>query len=191
MSADDDAREAKLRHLLALLKGNQHASNRALRKALGEEAYADFERAWKTQKELREQLKKKPDAIREYEALLKAAIFAYSKADAANTGMNGADKAFEKLYERLEELVQTDRSLTGWFDRDVQWDATSRPTLCPEDAPKVVTSKSLDNRGGGIAAGIRSKREEKIAAIEHKLDELGRSDDSKAAVAARIARALK
>jgi len=199
VSVDDDARVARLRRLLASLKNKQHASNREMRKALGDDAYADFEGAWQTQKDLRAQLKDKPDAIREYETLLKAAIFAYSKADAASTsgrnnaaraGMQAADTAFEKLYERLGELVDADSSLAGWFDREVRWDATNAPPLCPEGAPKVVTSNSLDNRGGGLAAGLRDKRDVKIAAIEHKLDELGRSDDDNAAIAARLAKAL-
>jgi len=199
VTAGESEQDVKLRLLLGRLQKGQHASNREMRKALGDDAYADFEGAWQTQKDLRAQLKNKPDAIREYEALLKAAIFAYSKADAASTsgrnnaaraGMQAADTAFEKLYERLGEMVDADSSLAGWFDREVRWDAANAPPLCPEGAPKVVTSKSQDNKGGGIAAGLRDKRDVKVATIEHKLDELAMSDDDKAAVAARLAKGL-
>jgi len=174
-------------------------SNREMRKALGDEAYADFERAWQTQKELRDQLKDKPDEIRDYEAKLKRAIFLENKAAGARAkGAKGterlaraAETAFEELYAKLDEIIAADGALSGWFDREVRSDASNAPDLSSLDAPRVVTAKSLQNGGGGIAAGLRTKRDVKIATLEHKLDELGRSDDDNAAVAARLAKGLR
>jgi len=174
--AEDDARIAKLRHLLALLKAGKHASNREMRKALGDSAYADFESAWREQLELRKQLKDKPDEIRDYEAKLKRAVFLENRARAARAkGAQGAGKlaraaeaAFDGLYENLNEMIATDGALAGWFDRDVRWDASNFPDLSSIDAPRVVTAKS----GGGIASGIRDIRSTKIAIIEHELERI-------------------
>lgn len=199
MGDTDDARIAALRRMLSSLQSGNHVSNRDMRKALGDEAYADFESAWQAQQELRAQLKGKPDAVREYEALLKAAIFADNKAEGASTtgrhkaaraARHKADAAFERAYERLRELVDADPSLTAWFDRDVRWDATNAPSFCREDAPKVITSKSLDKIGGGLVAGFRNKREVKIATIEAALADLNESDESKAATQERLDRVL-
>jgi hypothetical protein len=176
VSADDDARIAKLRHLLALLNKNQHASNREMRKALGDSAYADFESAWQEQLDLRKQLKDKPDEVRDYEKALKRAIFLENRVKGARgKGAKGtgklaraAETAFEQLYEKLEEMIAYDGALAIWFDREVRWDASNAPDLSSIDAPRVVTA----NSGGGFASGIRSKRETKIAVIEHELDGL-------------------
>jgi len=172
--AEDDARIAKLRHLLVLLKAGKHASNREMRKALGDSAYADFESAWREQVELRKQLKDKPDEIRDYEAKFKRAVFLENKAKASrakgakSTGKlaQAAETAFEQLYEKLDEIITADGALAGWFDRNVRWDASNFPDLSSLDAPRVVTASS----GGGIASGIRKKRDTKIAAIEHELE---------------------
>lgn len=203
MGVVHDGREAKLRLLLGRLKNGQVVQNRDLRKALGDDAYAGYEHEWQYQLELREQLKDKPQKIREYEAKLQAAIFAYSKADAASrqgrkraahSGMRAAEAAFEKLHEFASETVEQDHGLAIWFDRDVRQTATSLNSLCPEGAARVFTSKSLDRRGGGFAAAIRSKRDVKIAAIERELATLdedeGSDEGKKAAIAARIEKVL-
>lgn len=174
--AEDDARIAKLRHLLAMLKAGKHASNREMHKALGDSAYADFESAWCEQLELRKQLQDKPDEIRNYEAKLKRAVFLENRAKAARAkGAKGtgklaraAEAAFDGLYENLSEMIATDGALAGWFDRNVRWDASNFPDLSSIDAPRVVTASS----GGGIANGIRSKRDTKIAIIERELERI-------------------
>lgn len=174
--AEDDARVAKLRLLLSRLQSGKHVQNRELRRALGDEAYADFQSAWHNQQELRDQLKDKPDEIRDYEAKLKRAIFLENKAAGARAkGAKGTEKlaraaetAFEQLYERLDEIIAADGTLSGWFDREVRSDASNAPDLSSIDAPRVVTAKS----GGGIASGIRDKRSTKIAIIEHELERI-------------------
>lgn len=189
---DDNARKTKLGKLLAQLNNNQHASNREIRKALGDSAYAELESAWQEQLDLRKQLKDKPDEIRDYEAKLKRAIFLENRAEGARSKKlpgtrklaDAAEAAFDKLYEHLGEIIEQDGTLSGWFDRNVHFDTSNFPDLSSKDAPRVVTAKS----GAGYASGIRSKRDTKIAAIEHELDELGRSEEQKAAVAARLAK---
>ncbi|RIA46971.1 hypothetical protein DFR49_1535 [Hephaestia caeni] len=176
MSGESDARAAKLRVLLGRLQDGQHVQNREMRKALGDSAYAEFESACREQLELRKQLKDKPDEIRDYEAKLKRAIFFENRAKALRgKGSQGASKlartaetAFEQLYEKLDEIISADRGLSGWFDREVGRDASNASDLSSIDAPRVVTAKS----GSGYASGIRSKRDTKIAAIEHEIDRI-------------------
>ena len=196
--AEDDARTTKLRRLLAQLNKNQHASNREMRKALGDGAYDSFESAWQEQLDLRKQLKDKPDEIRDYEKALKRAIFLENKAKGARAkGAKGtaklaqaAETAFERLYEKLDEIIGADATLSGWFDRGVRSDASNAPDLSSTDAPRVVTAKS----GGGIASGIRSKRDTKIAIIEHELERIENpvSDDELGKIAqARLAKLMQ
>jgi uncharacterized membrane protein len=193
--AEDDARVAKLRLLLSRLQSGKHVQNREMRKALGDSAYAGFEDAWHEQLDLREQLKDKPDEIRDYEAKLKRAIFLENKAAGARAkGAKGTEKlartaetAFEQLYEKLDEIIAADGTLSGWFYREVRSDASNAPDLSSIDAPRVVTAKS----GGGIASGIRSKRDTKIAVIQHELERIENpvSDDELATLAqARLAK---
>lgn len=197
--AEDDARDAKLRHLLARLKSGKHVQNRELRKALGDSAYADFESACREQLDLRKQLKDKPDEIRDYEKALKRAIFLENRAKGARAkGARGtaklaqaAETAFERLYEKLQEMIDTDGALAEWFYGNVRWDAANFPDLSSTDAPRVVTASS----DGGVASGIRSKRDTKIAAIEFALEGLNEDADANARLSAemqqRLARVVK
>jgi len=196
VSAENDAREAKLRVLLGRLQDGRHVQNREMRKALGDSAYAEFESACREQLELRKQLKDKPDEIRDYEAKLKRAIFFENRAKALRgKGSQGASKlaraaetAFEQLYEKLDEIISVNRALSGWFDREVRRDASNASDLSSIDAPRVVTAKS----GGGYASGIRSKRDTKIAAIEDELARLTDATDERLAraIEARLAKVL-
>lgn len=190
----EDARTAKLRRLLARLNNNQHASNREIRKALGDSAYVGLESAWQEQLDLRNQLKNKPDEIRDYEKALKRTIFLENKAKGARAKApnsagklaRAAETAFEQLYEKLDEIIAADCTLSGWFDREVRSDASNAPDLSSEDAPRVVTAKS----GRGYASGIRSKRDTKIAVIEHELQRSGDDSALDEAAKARIAKVL-
>lgn len=199
MNAGDSKRAAKLRLLLGRLQNGQHVQNRDLRKAIGEEAFAAYEREWQDQKDLRAQLKEKPKKICEYEAKLNEAIFAYSKADAASrqgrkqaarSGMRAAEAAFDRLHEFAGEIVEQDHGLAIWFDRDVRQNAKNAQPLCPEGAARIFTSKSLDNYGGGFGAATRRKRDVKITTIEHELAALGDGDGDNAVAATRLAKVL-
>lgn len=154
--------------------------NRDLKTWLGAEAYAAYEQNWAAQKALRAELSNKPDAIIEYERRLKKANFTYNKAEgydrtgrykAAELEYADAEKQFERLLERLQEIVAADSSLRAWFDRDTTWDADSPLALHPEHVPQVVTSKGHYNqaRNGGVLSAKMSKREVKIMAIEGEL----------------------
>ena len=103
--------------------------NRQLKTVLGIENYARYCDDYREQTQLRDMLKDKPDEIIEYERRLKAATFAYSKADskgsrgrskAVTKMFNDADTLFERLSEYLTEKIAGHLDLEAWFDRTVE-----------------------------------------------------------------------
>ena len=81
--------------------------NRQLKTVLGTEGYARYCDDYREQKQLREMLKDTPKEITEYERRLKAATFAYNKADyKSQKGHRSAKKMFgasDTQFERLSE----------------------------------------------------------------------------------------
>lgn len=188
MTHDDAKRMAKLQGLLERLKQGKNMQNRDLQTWLGADGYKDYEEAWAAQLALRDELGDKPAAIAEYEARLKKANFTYNRADHySRTGKQAtakrlfgqADTQYERLLERLQEIVAADPGLAAWFDRDTTWDRTANLSLCPSGVPYVVTSKSLQNeaRGGGLQSGKMEKRAVKIWVIEQELVYIKRRAD--------------
>ena len=178
MAQRSEIRLEKLRSILDQLKRGETVQNRTLRTWLGEQGYAVFEDEWRTQQALRQELKDKPDAVRGYEARLRVAVLAYNKGEGASTrGKHSvarkhfakADELFERALEYLQEILTADMGLCVWFDRDAEWTAGSGISLAPGSVPLVVTSRSLDNAGGGLKRQIRSKRDVKISVVEWAL----------------------
>lgn len=180
MRHDDKTRRKKLQGLLERLKQRKNVQNRDLQTWLGADGYAEYEAQWAAQLELRDELANKPDAVCEYERRLKAASFAYRKADAASQrgrhdaakklfGM--ADGEFERLLEFLSEIMAGDTGLRMWFDREIDLASYS---LTPSSVPQVVTSKGHENQGrtAGILQRKQNKHQVKIAAVEHALAQI-------------------
>ncbi|MDC0541180.1 hypothetical protein OAO50_05805, partial [Paracoccaceae bacterium] len=71
----------KLKQVLERLSRGEIMQNRQLKTVLGAEGYARYCYDYREQTQLRDVLKDKPDEITEYERRLKAATFAYNKAD--------------------------------------------------------------------------------------------------------------
>ena len=143
-------RAKKLQQILTKLQNGEHVQNRMLETWLTEDEFADIERQWKEQKELREELKDKPDEIIGYEKRLKKALFAYNKYDTCKNrasikkAKGIADTHFEKLIEYLQEILHADRTLEFWFDRNISFEHGEEPGLDPTSVPRVNTSRSLD-----------------------------------------------
>ena len=123
----------------------------------------------------------KPKVISEYERRLKAATFAYNKADSksvkgqhktASKMFNDADGLFERLAEYLSEKIAGDLDLEAWFDRTVETTPENSFGLSPDSFPQVITSRSLKNAGGGHLVNKRTIREVKIDAVKAILEEL-------------------
>lgn len=173
-----DTRSKKLKKLLKNLKDGNAVHNRELRTWLGEAEYANYVYECEVQKQLRDEIKNKPSEIKDYEQRLRLALLAYNKGEgasgkgrkaAATRYYREAETLFERALERLEEIVIADPGLCVWFDRDLNFAADGEFNLDPVSVPRVVTSRSLDNRGGGLTRRLQSKRDLKIAAIERAL----------------------
>ena len=170
----------KLTTLLQKLSRAETVQNRQLKSVLGDEPYARYLADCEYQKYLRTTLKNKPSEITEYERRLKAATFAYSKADnfsqkgmrTARKMFNISDGKFEHLSEYLNENIVGRPDLEIWFDRPLAKDLGDSFGVSPHGFPQVVTSKSLKNIGGGFVDQLRSIREVKIAAVEEAIQEL-------------------
>jgi hypothetical protein len=200
---DHARRKAKLESLLARVRYGGTVQNRDLSTWLSADIYADYLDECRQQSELRKDLKRKPTQIVEYEARLKRALFVYNKAEgasakgksaAARKHYHNAETLFERTLEYLQEIVEADQALCVWFDRDTNWSASSEAGIDPVSIPRVVTSRSLDSRGGGLLALLQSKADLKITALEREIEqlageeELPNTEDEKAALKARIKR---
>jgi len=170
----------KLQQIAEQLKRGEIVQNRTLQAWLGEAAYAAYEEAWSEQQELRAELKEKPDAVREYEARLRAATLIYNKGEVASLRgkgelarklMNEADGHFERLNVYLQEILAADVGLGVWFDRN---EDVSTYGLTPGTVPIVVTSRSMHNNSGGLLTRKRTKRDVKLDTVEHAINDLER-----------------
>ena len=96
----------KLKQVLERLSRGKIVQNRQLKSVLGTEGYARYLSDCEYQKHLRVMLKDKPDEIIEYERRLKAATFAYSKADyKSQKGHRSAKKMFGASDTQFERLI--------------------------------------------------------------------------------------
>jgi len=57
-----------------------------------------------------------------------------------------------------------------WFDRNTEWTIDGEAGIDPDSIPRVVTSRSLENRGGFIP--LYSKNEVKRNCVERAIDTL-------------------
>ena len=171
----------KLKQVLERLSRRKTVQNRQLKTVLGAEGYARYCYDYREQEQLREILADKPKEITEYERRLKAATFAYSKADSksikrqhksASKMFNYTDTLFERLAEYLSEKIAGDLDLEAWFDRTVETTPENSFGLSPDSFPQVITSRSLNNAGGGHLVNKRTIREVKIDAVKAILEEL-------------------
>ena len=171
----------KLKQVLERLSRGEIVQNRQLKTVLGAEGYARYCYDYRGQEQLREMLADKPKEITEYERRLKAATFAYNKADnksvkgqhkSAHKMFNYTDGLFERLAEYLSEKIAGDLDLEAWFDRTVETTPENSFGLSPDSFPQVITSRSLNNAGGGHLVNKRTIREVKIDAVKAILEEL-------------------
>jgi hypothetical protein len=176
-----EKRTQRLKQVLERLSRRKTVQNRKLKTLLGAEGYARYLDDYREQKQLREMLGDKPKEITEYEQRLKAATFAYNKADnksqkgrshTAKKMFNASDTLFERLSEYLTEKIVGHLDLEAWFDRPVAKGIGDSFGVSPDSFPQIVTSKSLKNTGGGYFHNMHTIREVKIDAVEAVLAEL-------------------
>jgi hypothetical protein len=155
--------------------------NRQLKTVLGTEGYARYLDDYREQTQLRDMLGDKPKEIIEYERRFKATTFAYSKADdksqkgrsrTAKKMFGASDTLFERLAEYLSEKIVGHHHLEAWFDRTVETTPENSFGLSPDSFPQIITSRSLNNKGGGYLINKRTIREVKVDAVQRVLEEL-------------------
>ena len=170
----------KFKQVLERLSRGEIVQNRQLKTVLGIEDYARYCDDYREQEQLREILADKPKEITEYERRLKAATFAYSKADyksqkghrTAKKMFGASDTQFERLSEYLSENIMGHAELEIWFDRSLTKCLGDSFGVSPDSFPQIVTSKSLKNTGGGYSHYMRTIREVKMDAVNAALLEL-------------------
>ena len=181
MPLSKEKRLAKLRTVLEKLCSGKTVQNRQLQTLLSEGSYARYLDDYASQTEMRNSLKEKPSVIIEYEKRLKAATFAYSKADAMSARrkskrieemFGNSDTKFERLNEFLSENIEGRPELEAWFDRPIQTDPENRFSLTPDAFPQIITSRSIRNQGGGYVSNLKSIREVKIDAVQTEIEAL-------------------
>ena len=71
-------------------------------------------------------------------------------------------------------------ALETWFDRPLATGAEDSFGLDPDSFPKIITSKSPKNMGGGYLGSKRTIREVKVDAVQRALEQLTapEADDS-------------
>ena len=179
----------KLKQVLERLSRGKIVQNRQLKTVLGTEGYARYLDDCHVQEQLREMLGDKPKEIIEYERRLKAATVSYNKADSksvkgqhktAHKMFNYTDGLFERLAEYLSENIAGHGTLETWFDRTVETTPENSFGLDPDSFPKIITSRSLNNKGGGYLVNKRTIRELKMDAVQRALEQLAapEEDDS-------------
>lgn len=186
MPLSKEKRLAKLRIVLEKLCSGKTVQNRQLQTLLSEESYARYLDDYASQTEIRNSLKEKPSVIVEYEKRLKAATFAYSKADAMSAKgkskfiakmFGNSDTKFERLNEFLRENIEGHPELEAWFDRPIHTGPDNSFSLTPDAFPQIVTSRSIRNQGGGYMSNLKTIREVKIDAVKAEIEALEKLHD--------------
>jgi flagellin-specific chaperone FliS len=181
LNGNEQKRVDRLEAILQRLRAGEHIQNRMLKAWLTADEFALLNDVWENQKLLRAELQNKPDEIKDYEEILRQALFAYSKADnhsikgrhkTASKLMNEADRYFERVLEKAEEINATQPHLRSWFDRDLSQTDNSSLGLSPDLVPRVITSRSLIKQSSGLQGAIMNINEVKQYVINKALDDL-------------------
>lgn len=93
-----------LKGMLDTLTRGEHVQNRQLATWLSEEEYAQIELEWSAQKDLREELKDKPDDLKRYEDKLKEAIMMDNRMQGYRS--RGKKEAAYKFDSKRESLCE-------------------------------------------------------------------------------------
>jgi hypothetical protein len=180
----------RIRTLLAKLKKNANVSLRDLKAALGDAGVSEYEDRWKDELDRRSYFETKPDAIKQYEAMVHEADFLFNRYEGmaqigkrSKKDMQGrnskrrlhdaSETKYELAIEYLQELIECDGSLRVWFDRDLDFDAdTTTLSIDCVGVARTVTSKSIYKQSSG-AAEQRSKGDIKRELLGAALERCG------------------
>lgn len=160
-----ETKRARIVELIGRLERGDAVQARDINLVLSKEQQREMKNAWKAQKELRKQ--EKPEEVAEYEKMLQQALLAYGQFDKysakqqkagkldigrkakLDTLQNKSDSLFEAALEHLQEIIQADKSLCVWFDRELDFSTDGNISIDPIGMPRAITSRSLDNDAKG------------------------------------------
>lgn len=192
----EEQRKTRLAKLIDRLNAGKDVANRDLRNMLTTAEYEQYVEQCKSTKEFADWRNDKPEAVSEYEALLKIGTLLHSRAEgythrdakdsngkrAAPAMYNRAEAAFERALERLQELAEFDPQLQDWFDRRLDFTVNGNLAPNPASMPRARTSASTENQLRGRRRELQHKRETKRQALQDALNAL--NEDRSANLAA-------
>ena len=178
-----DIDKKKIKALLKKLKDGMNVSIRDLRNTLGEQAVIDYQNEWQLEQDTRLNAEDKPQAIKEYEALLKRADFAEHRADGIKVSKrdkkdiynrnsqsrlrNKAESLYEDTLIRAEEIVTANPHHAIWFDRQLDFTPNGDLHTSSSKVPRIVTSRSPNKLN---SATTRTKQDIKKDILQRYLD---------------------
>jgi hypothetical protein len=172
----DEKRCKRIMVLINRLSSGEDVSRRSLARVLSPEQLANLDANWLTEKSTRNQ---KPPQIKQYEEKLRIGLLHYSRTEQLSGKVSQytssklsdrADGVLDAVIDYARELVDGDQSFLIWFDRDPR----SGCNTSPAGVPRIITSKSFENRAT-VKNFDTSKRDLKISALSDALELLQRN----------------
>jgi hypothetical protein len=174
----------RLRVLIQRLKADSTVTLRDMRAVLTTGQMADYDAGWKNIKAYEKDMLTTPEDLKSYLLLLRRADALTQREGAMVDKGKGslvlerkAETAYETARERLEELLGADLGLTTWLDRPVDFTAGKEPGLTAEEAPRLITGRSIYKQSDGLAK--TTKKEMKLTMLENTLAELTKTGAQK------------
>jgi hypothetical protein len=192
---NNETRKKRIKELMRMLEKGLEVSKRDFDIAVGKDFAKLYKQRWAEQQELRKI--EVPGEVKEYEQILQEAVMWHGRLDAYSgrnpkTGKliinrkqitddmkNKTDGLFERAYEKLQEIIDADKSLITWFDRDIDFSFGSNIDISPTQMPRVITSKSLENLSQGQLKTMhnwQTMAEVKLAVLSLALEELDKQE---------------
>lgn len=182
LTGEEAKRLKKLEGLHDKLTRKESVQNRTMQTWLTDSEWQEYLNSLDEQNALRVEFADKPADLSEYERLMRDAMFSHNRADGYAGKSNHrtaqkfrykAERQFERALEHLQEALSSDPSLEAWLDRPVDTgpNGAVNPSS-PVTMPHVVTSRSLDNGGGGFLSMYKSIRDIKLEAVQRAIEEL-------------------
>lgn len=196
----------KIKALIKKIDDGKNVSKRDLLNTLGKSGLEQYEDMWEYEQSTRLTKDDKPEQIKKYEEMLKAADFAANRASAinydrsnkaklkTNNKLSGKERLSDKsqsLYEDalefLQEIICEDRSLEVWFDRALIFGTEGTISIDAVGMPRTVISRS-NNKQASVNGRYKTKSDVKREILEQALAE---NDENTQIDAEKLKRMLK
>ena len=192
---NNETRKKRIKELMRMLEKGLEVAKRDFDIAVGKDFAKLYKQRWAEQQELRNI--EVPSEVKEYEQMLQEAVMWHGKLDAysgrtpkvgkvivnrtkkAEEIKNKTDGLFERAYEKLQEIIGSDKSLAMWFDRGIDFSFNTHLGIDPVRMPRVITSKSLENQAQGSLASSydwKTKAQVKLDVMALALEELAKQE---------------